>query len=96
MRQFFWYALQIGVFAAVVHWFFSNGKTDGGVFVVALMFTAAATAAVMIARDSFLWVARRLASFRQRDNASEGRRLAAPRPRLSEPGKFSPRRWIGK
>ena len=68
-----------------------------GVFGVALIFTMAVTAAVMIARDSFLWLLSRLRRpLSETNEANDGANRAYPGIGRSEPRKLPAGRWVSK
>ncbi len=107
MRQIGWYALQLSV-VGLVFWGASTpeGLANGGanpyaVTIGAVLMAAAATAAVMIARDSFLVVVRWLARIRglpgkPNDTSERGRSLSATARGSRQPPKLAPRVRIGK
>lgn len=101
MKQIFWCSFQIAVFGATL-WVFSLDEVKGdygpyGVGFVALIVTMAATALVMILRDSFLFVAGRVRrALSKPDQANDGAGRIDAAPRLSQSSELPPRRWIGK
>lgn len=89
-RQTCWLVFQIAIMAAVVNWASSPDMQQSGgdnpyaVGVFALILAAAGTAAVMIVRDSALWLWRRLRPRSEPHEAYDGpRRIDAGR-RLSQ------------
>lgn len=87
-RQALWFALQIGVFAFIVSWATSpemqetGGSNPYAVGVFALLMTMAATAAVMIFRDTVTWLWRWLV---HGETQWTGARLFGPSRPLRKP-----------
>jgi hypothetical protein len=114
-RQALWCAMQIAVVAVIFNWASSpemqehGGSNPGAVAVFAVLMAAAATAAVMIFRDSvsFLWRwlvhgearwtgGRLFGPRRQADQSNNGASRIEPGRGIGHPGKLPPGSGVRK